>query len=316
VQLEVDLGPPFEPMAVRPPADPWASGRFQLATPKLGAFQTRTVEGRFRASGARLHLEQARVALDPAGGFGAEFELDLADAETLPFRLEAGEPELSLEDLARATPLPERIAGTLAAQASLSGELLEGRPFLSAASGRLTLHARDGAIHSEFPLLMALVVASDRESPLPGEGEIRFARLDVEGTLDAGWLTSDLAELDGPRVRMVGSGRIAVVHPHAIEAVIGLLLFPGLDRLIDRVPVIDRLILGPNRNLVGAYYAVTGSWGDPKASFVPTKSIAEGPAALVLEDLPSFVGAGIRRIQSVLLGGGAAPPASAGRADS
>jgi hypothetical protein len=115
---------------------------------------------------------------------------------------------------------------------------------------------------------------------------------------------------------MVGSGRLAVVDPHAIEAVIGLLLFPGLDRLIDRVPVFDRLILGPNRNLVGAYYAVTGSWGDPRASFVPTKSIAEGPAALVLEDLPSFVGAGIRRIHSALVGGAAAPRAPTGRADS
>ena len=113
------------------------------------------------------------------------------------------------------------------------------------------------------------------------------------------------------------SGAGAVVDPYAVEGVIGLFFFPGLDSMIDRVPILNRVILGRNNNLVGAYFSITGRWGQPEARLIPIQTLATGPTGFLTEGLPSFVMGGIRRIQSVLQPSEDAPlPPDAPRADS
>jgi hypothetical protein len=100
-----------------------------------------------------------------------------------------------------------------------------------------------------------------------------------------------------------------VVEPYRLEGVVGLFFFPGLDSLIDRVPILNRVILGRNDNLVGAYFEITGEWGDPKASLIPIQTIATGPTGFLTEGIPGFVLGGIKRIQSVILPSEEPPPA-------
>ena len=81
-----------------------------------------------------------------------------------------------------------------------------------------------------------------------------------------------------------------------------MFFFPGLDSLIDRVPILNRVILGRNGNLVGAYFALTGQWGEPEASLIPIQIDRDGPGrASSPRGLPGFVLGGIKRIQSVIL---------------
>jgi hypothetical protein len=118
---------------------------------------------------------------------------------------------------------------------------------------------------------------------------------------------------------MVATGEMAITEPFELEAVMGVFLFPTLDSVIGRVPLLNRVLLGPDENLVNAYFALTGPWREPDARLVPMKSLASGPASFVFEGLPAFVRGGIRRIQAVLPDTAGSPESEAGgvaRADS
>ncbi|GAG21580.1 unnamed protein product, partial [marine sediment metagenome] len=60
--------------------------------------------------------------------------------------------------------------------------------------------------------------------------------------------------------------------------------------------------------LVGAHFQLTGPWEDPKATAVPLRALASGPASiveqgptsLVLESIPMFMMKGIQAIESML----------------
>ena len=66
-----------------------------------------------------------------------------------------------------------------------------------------------------------------------------------------GKLVFESLQLHAPTLRMGATGKGGVVDPYALEGVVGLFFFPGLDSLIDRVPIFNRVILGKNGNFVG-----------------------------------------------------------------
>jgi hypothetical protein len=102
-----------------------------------------------------------------------------------------------------------------------------------------------------------------------------------------------------------------VERPHLVEAVIGIFYFRALDRVIGVFPLLNRMLLGPDDNLVSTYFAVSGPWADPSASIIPSKSIASGPGSFVLEGLPAFVRGGISTLERIFTASGpkAAPKA-------
>ena len=107
---------------------------------------------------------------------------------------------------------------------------------------------------------------------------------------------------------MVVSGRVGLIAPRSLEAGAGLFLFPTLDSLINRVPVLNRIILGRDENLVGAYFAMTGTWKQPKAQLIPMKLLTEGPAHFMLEG-PNFLWSGLMRLDALLSPSSRAPSA-------
>ena len=70
--------------------------------------------------------------------------------------------------------------------------------------------------------------------------------------------------------------------------------------MIGVVPLLNRLLLGPDDNLISTYFAVTGPWADPRAMIVPIKSIASGPGSFVLEGVPSFVRGSLVTLERLL----------------
>ena len=72
--------------------------------------------------------------------------------------------------------------------------------------------------------------------------------------------------------------------------------------------VVNLLLLGTNENLVGAHFRLDGPWNDPRATSVPLRALAsgpasiveQGPASLVLQTIPMFMMKGIQAIESML----------------
>jgi hypothetical protein len=300
LRLEVALGPPFESMRLEAAADPWAKGDWEFETSRLGRWRTRGASGSFQLAGSALRLEKSTLLLSPLGELEGDVEIALGSEQELPFRIEAQVQKMDLADLIASSGREEELlSGPLTGAAVVTGRLREGLPLLGDAEGVITLHAREGKIHQQVPVFVAIAVASDRFDPFLYGDEIPYTAIDLVGRIEGGQLQSELLTLDAPSLGMAVSGRVGLVSPHELEAVLGLFFFPTLDSLIDRVPVLNRVILGRDKNLMGAYFAMTGTWSEPKAQLIPVKLLSEGPAHFVLE-APGFVWSGLKRLESLL----------------
>ncbi len=315
VEVTAQLGPPFEAMSLDPPSSPWLSGQFVLEATRMGRWRVEGASGRVRVDGGRLELPGTAVRL---AGTDLEGRLRLElGGEDLPFEAQAQFAGLDLLSLWRAADLERgALHGTLFGAGAISGQLQPGLNPLGDAKGLIAMHAREGTINEKIPVMLAIALASDQFNPFGARDELPYDAIDAVARVKEGKLVFELLQLHAPTVRMGASGTGGVVDPYALEGVVGLFFFPGLDSMIDRVPILNRVILGRNNNLVGAYFSLTGHWGEPDARLIPIQTLATGPAGFLTEGLPGFVMGGIRRIQSVLLPSEDAPLPPEVRADS
>ena len=302
VTVAAELGPPFEAMSLDPPAQPWLSGRFTFDATRLGRWHVRGATGRVVANGARLDLPGTTLEFGPGGQIQGRVGIDLGVADTLPFSAEAQFAGVDLLNVWRAADFERgALGGTLYGGGAIEGQLRPGLNPLGDARGLLALHARDGRIHRKIPIMVAIALASNEFNPFADREELPYQAIDAVARVKKGKLVFDNLQLHAPTLRMGATGKGGVVPPYSLEGVLGLFFFPGLDSLIDRVPILNRVILGRNGNFVGAYFTVTGAWDKPEASLIPIQTIATGPAGFLTEGIPGFVLGGIRRIQSVIL---------------
>lgn len=320
LSLTLAMGPPFEPMTLHPPRSPWAQGRFRAGLRRLGPWRLTGADGAFRLDGASLALDHVALGLDPAGPVRARVAVDLGHADRLPFEGAFALEEHDATEVARSGGIVRPpLSGSLHGAGAVRGHLTPGEPLLRDATGTLVLHARGGRLHRRIPPLLAIATASGSLNPFAAGSELPFDAADLAGVLEGGALRSEHFALVGPTVRMAAQGTISATKPHAVDAVIGLFLFPGLDSLVDRLPLLNRVLLGPDGNLVGAYLAMEGPFGEPRARVIPIRSIATGPASLVFERIPGLLFGGLRALRGALVP--PAPPAPSeaadpGRADS
>jgi hypothetical protein len=302
VVIAARLGPPFEAMSPTPPENPWARGRFDIEASALGPFALAGARSSIEVSGAVVTLDGVDLALAPAGRAAGGLVLDLSAAKpTYELQLEAD--DLQLGHLAASAGIVEnkKLSGRLAGEAALRGSLVPGAPTLADASGVITLRARDGVLRERIPVLMAIAVASDRFNPFGARDELPYDAIDLVGHVETGKLSIESLTVDAPSLRIGASGTAYVVDPFALEGVVGLFLFPDLDSLVGKVPLLNRVFLGGDESLVGAYFSIGGDWQSPSADLVPMKTLStSAPASFVLEDVPNFVVGGIKRIQRAL----------------
>ncbi|MEN8159461.1 MAG: hypothetical protein ABFS41_05230 [Myxococcota bacterium] len=314
--VTVQLGPPFEAMSLDPPSSPWLSGRFELEASRMGRWRVEGATGRVEADGSRLELPRTVLRMAGADLEGL-LRLELGE-DALPFEAQAQFAGLDLLSLWEAADLERgTLVGTLHGAGAISGHLQPGLNPLADARGLIAMHARDGTINEKIPVMLAIAIASDQFNPFGDRDELPYDAIDSLARVEGGKIVFDMLQLHAPTLRMGASATGDVVDPYTIEGVIGLFFFPGLDSMIDRVPILNRVILGRNNNLVGAYFSITGGWGQPQARLIPIQTLATGPTGFLTEGLPSFVMGGIRRIQSALQPSDDAPlPPEAPRADS
>lgn len=314
-RLEVTAPPEGVAPAPRLPAPLWARGRFSVERTQVLSLPFRSGEGTFAASGARLTLGDLRGVVEPEGAFSGELTLDLSHRDGLPLQADLALRNADLRALDALLHLePEDATGRVDVSATLGGELSASASAARTLTARIPFHARDGEIRLRLPLLLAIARASDTFNPFASRDRIRYRDLQGELRLEDGRLRSESLSVDSPDLRLVLSGSVDVADPtHEVEAVVGVFFFKALDRVVGLVPVLSTILQGEEQGMFGAFFAVTGPWSDPRATLIPTRSFASGPASFVLDSVPSFVRSGLRAIESVVPGLGATvPPADSG----
>jgi hypothetical protein len=284
----------------------WAEGRFSVAAIERGPWRQRTARGRFRAMRGEIHLEEVEVALSPEGQVAGRITLDLAHGERVPYELNftlvGGDTGALLHQWGFEGQLA---TGSLDLRGGLAGTLRPGRALFEGVSGLLMLEASDGVIHRSVPPLLAVALASETFSGFTNHEDIRYTRCITALLFDDGRVSTDAFNLDGPDLRLFASGRLDLAHPpHSIEAEVVLFLFRQIDRAIEKIPILNSILLGENENLVAAYYELEGPWEEPVAKSRPLRTLREGPGSSVIQGIPRVVERGVRAIGELL---GSAP---------
>jgi hypothetical protein len=303
LRLDVRLGSPGSGARTRAPVGIWSRGRFELESQKLGSWKARGARGRFRFEGDALALEDATFRLAPGPDIAVSaIDLDLSKTGAVPFHANAEVTGGDFGDLLLAmSDAPEpAVSGPFVGAISLRGALRPGSATLGDADGGFAFHLRDGVIRQRFRLFLAVAMASETLNPFRERGTIRFGAMDVEGTLRAGTWVVDTAQIDGPALRVLANGRVGAVGPNPVEGVMALFFFRTVDRAISAVPLVNRILLGRDKNLLGTYVALSGPWSGMQASVLPVKSLASGPASVVLEGVPTALQQGVRVIERML----------------
>ncbi len=318
--VALQLGPPWkDPVPIDVEA-PWASGRFALEARSFGPWRARSAQGSFEARGSELGLRPVTLELEPAERITGELALDLASGDAVPYRALFQLEAASAAHLLQSLGIQETFAsGTVSAAGAVDGVLRGVASPLAEARGQGIVLARDGALHRRVPAVLALAMASDTLRALAAREEIPFVALDATLELADGKLRAPALTIEGPWLRALASAEVdAVNDPHPVDSVVAVYFFRTLDDMISMVPILNRVILGEDANLISAYFALRGPLGQPEARLIPAKTLSAGPASFVLEGFPAFVRGGLGVLRSVIAPERApsAPEAAGERADS
>jgi hypothetical protein len=280
----------------------WARGEFESDGFFIGPLAIESAGGEFDAKGETLRLHEIVAACGPTLRQTGAVELDLSRPDSVPMRTNFEIGAGSVPELASALGLdPEHATGDVDVTGVMTGWLHPGHHPLSDLTGTTAFTARDGEIRRELPAARAVASVSDENQLLRGRDVIRYQEINGVFELKAGRASLEEFSIDSPDLRILVSGHVNVVDPeHPLEVVVGVFLFRTLDATLDRIPLLNKLILGRDKNLVGAYFELTGPWREPTARLIATKTLASGPGKLVMS-VPSFVKKGFDAIQSVVM---------------
>jgi len=199
------------------------------------------------------------------------------------------------------------MTGTVHLSGDVSARLVPRGNILRELTGPVTMKLRDGVIHERMNLLLAIAAASDTFNPFRSREVLPYDEIDGLLALERGFVRGESLSLVGPAARLVANGRVDVVDaPYALEAVVGVYFFKSIDTVISKVPLVNRLLLGKDDNLLAAWFALTGPWADPSARLLPQTLFTSGPMGIVTEGVPGFVRSGVETLARLLDGGAAA----------
>lgn len=299
-KIELVAGPPVaEPPAAQGPG--WARGRFEMERITTRVWSHEHASGRFTAHGARFDFEDVAASLAPTGRVVGRASLDFARDGSVPYRASFQLADGDVAGVARVLDLPTDFAtGKVDLAGSFEGILAPRVPGAKHVSGLLSVRARSGEIRRVLPAVVAIALASRSLNPFSGREQIRYDRAETVLEFAGGSMHTEAFSIDGPDLRIFASGDLSLASPaHEVDAHVVLFLFRQIDNVIGKIPVLNLLLLGSNENLLAAYFDLTGPWAEPEANLVPLRSLAAGPASLVLEGVPFLVRKGLQAIGAI-----------------
>jgi hypothetical protein len=283
---------------------PWAAGSFEVGATDDGTWLRRAARGRFYAVVGNVHFEDVEAELKPRGVLKGSGTLDLAHTDEVPYEVRFALDGGDVSALVARGGLDEGVAtGLVNAQGTLSGSLRPGRRAVAGLSGLLRLEASDGTIERSVPPILAVAMASETFSGFSSRDELRYRRCATTLSFSDGRVSTDSFDLEGPDVRLFASGELDLARPpFEIDAEVVLFLFRQIDRALEKIPLLNVLLLGDNNNLVAAYYELVGPWEEPKAVGKPLRTLGEGPGTVLIEQIPKIVKKGMEALGGLLIG--------------
>lgn len=279
----------------------WARGRFSVGAISGGRWRQRSARGRFAAAGGEVRVRDLAIELEPSGMVDAEGVLDLSEIDSVPFRvsfvLEGGDA-VALSELIGLPP--QQAVGRVDLGGSFEGIVRPGVSLFPDLTGLLDVVATDGVIRKVAPPVVAIAEASEALQDFDARDALRYQQIETVLEFGDGRMHTEAFSLDGPDIGVVASGGVDLAgEAKEIDGRVALFLFRKLDQVLAKIPILNRLLLGTDANLVAAYFQVSGPWKEPEVKSILLPRSA-GPASVVLQGVPMFVMRGIRALGSII----------------
>ncbi len=195
------------------------------------------------------------------------------------------------------------IRGLITLDGQARGSFGSGGRWLQTLGGDLRLETRDGVIE-RYDLLAKILTLVNvaqwskvRPADLMTQGvPYRTIRGDLK--IENGILSSAGVEIDSTIAMANLNGSYDLVQDR-LAALLSLRPLEQLDQVLDRLPVVGRIVQGPDGTIVIFYYRLEGPLKDPKVTLVPFRSLEEQP----LWNLPAqTVRSWLKTVEEAFLG--------------
>lgn len=303
-----------DPAPERRAGGPWGRGRFRLEPgPEEEPGQEdepmrplSRMSGEFTLSESSVRLSGVEVTVSSNAHIAADIAVDLGDENVLPVALQGRLDDADFAEVGPAIGLPERfVTGRVEVDADIVGHLERGQNLYAGLTGTIRASARDGKIRQNVPIAVKIATATDGFNPFAKSDKLKYQTIETELALEDGRLTANRLELEGP-VRIYATGTLDFARPpQEIDAVVGVFLFQRIRELLGMVPLVNLVVPGSDKGMVGAYFRVRGPWDDPDVDAMKLKSFKE--------ELPDIITAPVDFIQWLWKTGNGKPASSGSR---
>ncbi|MBW2577392.1 MAG: AsmA-like C-terminal region-containing protein [Deltaproteobacteria bacterium] len=301
VSVTLSAGLPSDRPAVPIPKDSWARGRFSVGPIAGERWRQSAAHGEFDASADRVRIRKLAIDLEPSGVVDANARLHLSEVDAVPFQLSF---DLKGGDAVAVAKLfglpPNQINGDVDLAGSFDGTLLPDTSIYAKLRGLLSVSATNGSIRKKAPPVVAISEASETLEDFNPSEHIRYQNLEAVLEFHDGRLQTDALSMEGPELGVLATGGVELMTKgKPMDGKVALFLFPKLDSVLGKIPILNLILLGTDSNLVATYYHVTGPWGHPEVKPILLPGSA-GPTSLVLQGVPMFVKRGFKALGSLI----------------
>lgn len=169
------------------------------------------------------------------------------------------------------------IEGTLGIKVDIQGGANNDPP--ARYRGTLNLEIEKGLVR-RFPVLASVLsmmnlsqLLTGRLPDLSSEGMV-FKSIRGTFQLDQGVLRTEDLRLESEAVVMTMVGDIDL-KSRQCDLKVGVQPFVGVDRFVDKLPIIRHYLAGPRRTVLATYFLVTGALDQPEVKAIPFRSLGQ-----------------------------------------
>ena len=301
VTVKLSVRRPSDRPSAPIPAGTWARGRFAVGQIAGERWRQSSARGDFEASADRVRIQNLAIDLEPSGAVDANGALHLSEVDAVPFQLDF---ELKSGDAVAIAKLfrlpPNQITGHVDLAGNFDGTLLPDTSIYAALRGSLKVSASDGLLRKKAPPVAAVSRASEALEDFDPSEVIRYQNLETVLEFNDGKIHTEAFSMEGPELGVFASGDVELMSKDKpVDAKVAIFLYPKLDRVLGKIPILNLLLLGTDSNLVAAYFHVKGPWGAPEVKPILLPASA-GPTSVVLQGVPLFVKRGFKALGSLI----------------
>ena len=302
VSVELKAGRPSGRPSASIPEGTWARGRFTVGRIAGKRWRQSAARGEFEASADRVQISNLAIDLEPSGVVEASGRLHLSEIGVVPFQLNFALKSGDAAAVARLFGLPpNHINGRVDLVGNFDGTLVPATSIYATLRGDMFVSATNGLIRKKAPPVAAISRASKALEDFDPSEVLEYQNFEAKLEFDRGTLSTEAFSLNGPELGVLASGKIELMSKgKVIDGKVALFLFPKLDRVIGKIPILSRLLLGTDANLVAAYFQVKGPWANPEVKPILLPGSA-GSTSVVLQSVPLFVKRGFKALGSLVL---------------